>query len=106
MGNAVCRSILYQEIMNLDKAFFSIIIVCIDDSERSIDDILAAEDGMSGAEGFLTAFRYGKAFRKSIQLLVCVSDIGYFLDAVSNDFLEIFLQIFADDEDDAVETCL
>ena len=52
MGNAVCRSILYQEIMNLDKAFFSIIIVCIDDSERSIDDILQQRMACPVPKGF------------------------------------------------------
>ena len=95
--------LLYKVVVQFYERIFSVIVISIDNSKRLFYKTFAGKNGLAGSPRFGTAFRFCKACRQIIELLECIFHLCDFADAVADDFLEIFLQILADDEDYFVE---
>ena len=95
--------LLYEVVVQFYERIFSVIVISIDNSKRLFYKTFACKNGLAGSPRFGTAFRFCKACRQIIELLECIFHLCDFADAVADDFLEIFLQILADDEDYFVE---
>ena len=48
---------IHQILMNSLETFFAIVIICIDDDERGLDDLLRCKHGLTGSPRLCTAFR-------------------------------------------------
>ena len=86
------------------KAFFSVVVIGIDDKERFLDQISRRKNRLTGSPRFFSTFRNRKTFREIIHLLVRILDRSDLLDPVSDDLLKIFLQIFSDDKNNFIKT--
>jgi len=106
MQQVILTVLLYQEIMHFFKTFFSIVIVCIDDSKRCVDHALAAQKSLAGAPWFGAAVRNGKSVRQSGQILKGIRSVCDFRDAIPDDASEVLFDILADDKYDFIESCL
>ncbi len=90
MGNEI--------IVHLNKGFFSIIIVGIDNKKRFLDQIAANHDGMSRSPGFFALRRAAKAGRQLVKLLEGIFHLAKSLHATADNLLKISLQILSDDK--------
>ena len=98
--------ILYQVIMNLDKSFLPIIIICIDDHKGLLHKFLTAQNRLAGPPWLCPSLRLCKSCRQIVHLLKGVNGLDALLHPVPDHFPEILLQILPDDEYDLVKTCL
>ena len=90
--------------MDFFEAFFSIVVIGVDDGEGNVQGLAAGENSLTGSPGFFAVFRAGEAFRQVVHILEDIGNVGDLLHAVSDDSAEFFLDVFADDEDNLVKT--
>ena len=92
-----------ETVMDFLKTFFPVVIVCIDDDERLLHEILCRKKGLSGSPGFHSSCRNAEAFRQIVQFLIGILHLHRLLDAAADDAAEIRVQIPADNKDDFIE---
>ena len=88
------------------KALFSIVIVCIDHQERTVNQPLYHQNSLTGSPGFFAALRHKIALWKSVQLLIGINNRDLLGNAVSDNLLKILFQIFTDNKYDFVKSGL
>ena len=97
---------IHQILMDSLEAFLAIVIICIDDNERSINHIFRCKDGLTGSPRLCTAFR--KFSRNIVNVLESVIH-SYIMrrtnggNAIADDLFELFLDILANDKDHVVK---
>ena len=95
--------------MNSLETFFAIVIICIDNDERGLDDLLRCQHSLTGSPRLCTSFR--QSSRNVVDILESIV-YRYIVrgtnggNAVSDDLFEFFLDILADDKYYMVETSL
>ena len=92
--------------MHLYVGFFSVVVICIDNSEWLGKDFLCCQYSVSGSPWLGTVRRFCKIARKIVDLLECISNFCNVGDTVSDHFFEFIFKVFADDKYDLVESCL
>ena len=88
-----------QKIMQLDKCFLSIIVVCIDNHKRLFHDILTSQDRLSCTPRFHTPRWNLISFWQILQLLINILDRHDLRQSVSDHFFEFFLNCLANHKD-------
>ena len=106
MHRAILRMILYQIVVNFYVGLFSIVVICIDNSEWLGKDFLCCQYGMSGSPWLGTVCRFPEISRKIIDLLECISNLCNLGDTVSDHSFELILKVFTDNKYNLVESCL
>ena len=95
--------------MNSLEAFFTIVVICIDDNERSINHIFRCKDGLASPPRLCPAFR--QSSRDVVDILESVVH-SYIVrranggNTITDDLFEFFLDILTDDKYYMVETSL
>ena len=92
--------------MDFDICFLTVIIICINYHEWLVKNCLCSKDCLPCSPWFCTVCRFLKSFREIIQRLEYIFHITDFLDTVSDNSTEIFLQVFSDNENNFIKTCL
>ena len=95
-----------QLVINHVKCLFPIIIICIDDCKRPVNQILTAQHCMGGAPGLHAALRDLKPFRYLIHLLIHICHIHISADTVAYVDLEFRLNGLLDDKDNLLKSSL
>ena len=91
---------IYQILVDGLEAFFTIVVICIDDNERSINHIFRRKDGLASPPRLCPACR--KFSRNIVDILKCVVH-SYIVglanggNAITDDLFELLLDILADD---------
>ena len=89
-----------EELIDLFEAFLAIVIIGVDDRERSIYDIAGSEDGLTCAPWLGASFRENVSFRKICSLLERIIHLVFFpgtlFDVLSEDVLKVMLDYKAD----------
>ena len=83
----------------------SVVIVCIDYSERSVDLIDRAQNRMRRSPRLHSSFRNLEAFRDVVQVLECVLYVHDLCHPVSYSLFKVSLVLFLDDKDYFFEPC-
>ena len=89
------------------ETFLAVVIVCIDDDKRSLDDLLRCKHSLNGSPRLCPAFR--QSSRDIVDILESVVH-SYIMrranrgNAVSDDFFKLLLGILADDKYHMIET--
>src|SRR5699024_2805366 len=100
---------IHQILMNRLEAFLSIVIICIDHNERSINHIFRCKDGLASPPRLSPAFRQSP--RAVVDILESVVH-SYTIrsanrgNAFSDDFFELLLDILSDDKYHKIEASL
>ena len=97
----MCRQIIVYQL----ECFYSIIVICIDDCEWSVDLIHTAVYGMCRSPRFYTSFRYFISFRNIINILICVCNIHVFLHTLSYMLFEFVFDLVFDNKHNFFESC-
>ena len=90
------------------EAFLSIVIICIYDNERGLDDILCCKDCLPRPPRLCTSFR--QSSRNVVDILESVV-YSYVVrganggNATTNDLFELLLDILTDDKYHMIEAC-
>ena len=90
-----------QIVIHYLKSLHPIVIVGIDDSKRSINQILCGKDCMAGSPRFFAVFRNFKSCRQDVQLLKRIFYFHDFGNAIANCSTECFLDFMLDDKNDS-----
>ena len=83
----------------------AVVVICIDDRERAVDEVFCRQDRVAGAPGLDAALRDGEACGQLIQLLECVFHVHHFGHAVADGLFEGLLDLMLDDEDHGLKAC-
>ena len=89
---------LHKIIMHLHISFFSIIIICIDNNKRLIQNLLCRKYSLSGSPGFRAVSRFRKSLRQIIKLLEYIFYFRNFLNTLADHSAKLFFQIFTDNK--------
>ena len=89
---------LHKIIMYLHISFFSIIIICIDNNKRLIQNLLCRKYSLSGSPGFRAVSRFRKSLRQIIKLLEYIFYFRNFLNTLADHSAKLFFQIFTDNK--------
>ena len=81
------------------EALRTVVVIRIDDHEGFVDLAAHRKHCLSCSPGLLSALRNREAFRQIVDFLEGIVGLNDLRDAVADDFLKVFLQILADDED-------
>ena len=93
--------------MDCFETFFAIVIICINDDERSINHIFSRKHGLTGSPRLCPAFR--QSSRDIVNILESIVH-SYIMrranggNTITDDLFELFLDILADDKYYMVET--
>ena len=100
---------IHQILMDGLEAFLAIVIVCVNDDERSFNYVLRCKHSLTGSPRLCTACR--KFSRNIVDILKCVVH-SYIMrranggNAITDNLFELFLDILTDDKYNMVEACL
>ena len=81
-----------------------IIVVCIDHCKWSVYLIDGAQNSVCSSPWFLTPFRYGKALRDIIDILISIGNFHIFLNSVTDCLFKIILILFFDNKDNFLKS--
>ena len=90
------------------EAFLAVVIVCIDNNKRRIENFLGSKHGLTGSPRFRAAFR--QSARNIINILECIIHC-YIMgradgsNTLTDNFFKLLLDILADDKYHMVEAC-
>ena len=91
------------------EAFLTIVIICIDHDERSVNHVLCCKHSLASSPRLCPIFR--KSSRDIVDILKSVINGHIMLftglsDTVTNDFFEFLFDIFPDNKYNMSEACL
>ena len=95
----MCRQIIIDEL----ECFYSIIVICIDHCERSVNLIHTAIYSMCCSPRFYTSFRYFIAFRNVVDILISICYVHVFFHTFSHMLFELFFDLVFDYEYDLLK---
>ena len=95
--------------MNSLETFFAIVIICIDDDERGLDDLLRCKHGLTSSPRLCTAFRQSP--RNIVNVLESIIHRHIMgsadsFDTLTDNLFELLLDILTDDKYHMVEASL
>ena len=91
------------------KALLAVVIVCIDHNKRCIKNFLCSKHSLTGSPWLCTAFR--QSSRNVVDILESIV-YRYIVrgtngcNTITDDLLELLLDILTDDKDYMIEACL
>jgi len=108
--NKTCHtrfSTIHQIFMNSLKAFLAIVIICINNNERCIENILCCKYSLTGSPRFCTSF--WQSSRNIVDILECIIH-GYIMcctdrfNALTDNLFKLFLDVLTDDKHHVIES--
>ena len=94
---------LFQMVHHGLEGAGAIVIICVDDGEGLVDQVLGRQNSLHRAQGFGTLGGDGAARRQIAKLLEGVFHLHSAFDHVAHQFAEAVLKVMFDDEYDLVE---
>ena len=94
-----------QVIVHHPEGLGAVVVVGVDDRERTVDEVLCCQHGVAGAPGLDAPLRDGKACGQFVQLLEGVFHVHSLGHAVADGGLERRLDLMLDDEDHRLKAC-
>ena len=106
MELSIVRLFADKILMNLSVGFFPVIIVCIDNDKRLIENFFRCKNCLTGSPWLGAAFRLFETVRKIFQFLERIFYFCDFLNSFSNDMTEFLLQILPDNKNHFIKSGL
>ena len=94
-----------QIIIDHLEGFRTIIVVCVNNGKRAIQDIDAAENSMPGSPWFYAAFRHRKSIRNILKFLKNISNFHKSLCSFADGLTENLFVFSFNNKDHLFEAC-
>ena len=94
-----------EEVIDLYEAFLAVVIIGVDDCERSVDDIPCRKNCLACSPWLCAALREGEALRKIGALLKCIVNPVLFAGAAFDVLFEDVFEVVLDYKADPSESC-